>query len=182
MNDQPGFELTPKDLFARMNSSEKPLILDVRESVEFANGHIFGCQSFPLQALGQRAPELPKDRSIVTVCKLGVRSGQAALKLRELGFPHVECLAGGMTEWKKAGLPVEEEAGAPWALERQVRFVAGALIALSLGLSYFWFPAIVLAWLVSGGLIIAAMTDTCAMGMLLTKMPWNRRPTAISGA
>ena len=68
----------------------------------------------------------------------------------------------------------------PWALERQVRFVAGLLILLGLALSHVWPLAIVLAWFVPLGLIVAALTDSCMMGMLLAKLPWNRSAPACS--
>ena len=82
--------------------------------------------------------------------------------------------------WEQAGLPLEKEAHAPWALERQVRLVAGLLTVLGLGLSLVWPAAIVLAWLIPLGLIFAAVTDSCTMGMLLAKLPWNRSTPACS--
>ena len=82
--------------------------------------------------------------------------------------------------WEQAGLPLEKEPHAPWALERQVRLVAGLLILLGLGLSHVWPVAIVLAWFVPLGLVFAALTDSCMMGMLLAKLPWNRSAPACS--
>jgi hypothetical protein len=74
---------------------------------------------------------------------------------------------------------VEREAHAAWAIERQVRLVAGSLVLLGLALSYLWPWTIVLAWFVPAGLVFAALTDSCAMDMLIAKMPWNRRPVPI---
>lgn len=85
------------------------IVLDVREPDEFRGelGHIAGAELFPLQALAARAAALPRERSVVTVCRSGGRSGKAALSLLGLGFARVASLAGGMTAWNAQGLPVE---------------------------------------------------------------------------
>lgn len=86
-----------------------------------------------------------------------------------MGFECVSVLEGGMEALKPKDAPKA------WALERQVRLVAGALVFVGslLGLTVSpWFFGIPL--FVGGGLAFAALTDTCAMGMLLMKMPWNR--------
>ena len=75
-------------------------------------------------------------------------------------------------------LPLEKEAHAPWALERQVRLVTGLLTLLGLALSLVWPAAIALVWFVPLGLIFAAVTDNCTMGKLLAKLPWNHRTSA----
>ena len=61
-----------------------------------------------------------------------------------------------------------------WALERQVRLVAGGLALTSVLASLVWPPAVVLAGFVGAGLVFAAITDTCAMGMALTRLPYNQ--------
>jgi rhodanese-related sulfurtransferase len=95
-------------------------------------------------------------------------------KLATLGFDEVHQLDGGLTAWEQAGFPLEKDEGAPWALERQVRFAAGLLVLAGLGLSLIWPPAIGLSWFVATGLVFAGVTDWCGMGLLLAKMPWNR--------
>jgi hypothetical protein len=95
-------------------------------------------------------------------------------KLAALGFDEVHQLDGGLTAWEQAGFPLEKDEGAPWALERQVRFAAGLLVLTGLGLSLVWPPAIGLSWFVATGLVFAGVTDWCGMGLLLAKMPWNR--------
>jgi rhodanese-related sulfurtransferase len=167
--------LSPQQLQARLGSDNPPLLVDVREYPEFAGGHVSGAQLLPLAELESRAGELPRDREIVTVCRSGRRSADAAEKLARLGFPQVGQLAGGVMAWEAAGLPLERDSRAPWALERQVRFVAGLLVLSGLALSFVWPAAIALGWFVALGLIFAAVTDSCAMGMLIAKLPWNRR-------
>ena len=90
-------------------------------------------------------------------------------------------VAGGFEAWKKAALPFEKDENAPWALERQVRFVAGSLVLIGVLLSVFVHPYFIgLSGFVGAGLVFAAATDTCAMGMVLLKMPWNRKQLAVN--
>ena len=159
----------------RQIARQQPLqLVDVREYPEFAAGHIAGAILVPLSVLPERAGNLPRDVPITLMCRSGKRSGLAQTKLRELGFTHVNHLVGGINAWTEAGMPLESQAHPPWSLERQVRLVAGLLVLVGLALSYVWKPAIVLSWLIPAGLVFAALTDTCAMGMLLAKLPWNR--------
>ena len=61
------------------------------------------------------------------------------------------------------------------SLERQVRIAAGLMVVTSAVLGYFVHPAwIGLAAFVGAGLTFAGITDTCGMGMMLARMPWNR--------
>ena len=175
MNASTATPLSPQQLQTALASGTPPLLLDVREYPEFAGGRLPGARLLPLAELERRAGELPRDREIVTVCRTGRRSAEAAAKLTQLGFEKVSGLDGGVMAWEQAGLPVERDARAPWALERQVRLVAGLLALLGLGLSHVWPVAIALAWFVPAGLVFAAITDSCAMGMLIAKLPWNRR-------
>lgn len=179
MNAQISFPmLTPKQLHTRLGSGPAPLLLDVREYPEFAGGHLHGARLLPLAELPQRAAELPREREIVTVCRSGRRSAEAAAILEKLGYSQVTQLEGGMDAWKRESLPMERESRAPWSLERQVRLAAGLLVLLGLGLSHVWPVAIALAWFIPAGLVFAAVTDSCAMGMLIAKLPWNRRTPA----
>lgn len=87
-------------------------LLDVREPDEWQAGHIAGSQHIPLGQLRVRIAEVPKDRTILTVCRHGSRSDAAARGLRTLGYT-VENLEGGVTAWARAGLPLEAEGGRP---------------------------------------------------------------------
>src|SRR3990172_6990304 len=74
----------------------------VRSPEEFAAGHVDGAVNIPLDALAARAPELPRDALVVTVCaKGGGRSEQAADQLRARGFTAVRFLRGGTEAWLK---------------------------------------------------------------------------------
>jgi rhodanese-related sulfurtransferase len=82
------------------------LVLDVREPSEWASGHIGGATLIPLGDLPARLAELPRDRTIVVVCHSGNRSAQGRDTLRNAGFASATSMAGGMSAWQAAGLPV----------------------------------------------------------------------------
>ena len=166
--------LAPAELRSLLAQGEPLQLVDVREHAEFASGRIPGSRLLPLGELHRRAAELDASRPVVCVCRSGKRSSQAMEKLAALGFDDVHQLDGGLTAWEQAGFALEKDEGAPWALERQVRFAAGLLVLAGLGLSLVWPPAIGLSWFVATGLVFAGVTDWCGMGLLLAKMPWNR--------
>lgn len=162
--------------------NEELHLVDVREYAEFAGGRVAGAKLLPLGELEKRHSELDLTKPIYVMCRSGNRSAQAQRKLKSLGFTNVVNVAGGFEAWKKADLPFERDEKAPWALERQVRFTAGLLVLIGVLLSIFVHPYFIgLAGFVGAGLVFAAVTDSCAMGMMLLKMPWNRRQLAVSG-
>src|SRR3954452_8914277 len=85
-------------------------VLDVREPVEWHHGRIDAALHIPLTQLPDRASELPVDRQLLVVCKVGGRSAQATAFLREKGFDAVN-LAGGMIDWAEAGRPMVGDSG-----------------------------------------------------------------------
>jgi sulfur dioxygenase len=84
-------------------------VVDVREGAEYLGplGHIAGARPLPLGELVARSGELRPDQPVVTVCRSGARSAQAALQLAKAGFTDVANLAGGMLRWTAERLPVE---------------------------------------------------------------------------
>jgi len=84
-------------------------ILDVREPDEFKSGHLLNAKSIPLGKLRDRIGELERHREkpIVVVCRSGQRSATACALLGKEGFAQVYNLAGGVTAWQKASLPLE---------------------------------------------------------------------------
>jgi rhodanese-related sulfurtransferase len=172
--------LAPAELRSLLAQTDRLQLVDVREHAEFAGGRIPGARLLPLGELQRRAAELDCSRPVVCVCRSGKRSAQAAEKLASLGFDEVHQLDGGLMAWEQAGLPLAKDKRAPWALERQVRLAAGLLGLAGLSVSLVWPPAIGLSWFVAVGLVFAAVTDWCGMGLLLARMPWNR-PTRAGG-
>jgi rhodanese-related sulfurtransferase len=90
---------------------EELSVLDVREPVEWAHGHIEGAVHIPLGELTERLDEVGGGQTLV-VCKVGGRSGQAAAWLLEQGYDVVN-LDGGMLDWKAAGRPMVSDTGRP---------------------------------------------------------------------
>jgi rhodanese-related sulfurtransferase len=151
-------------------------LLDVRERVEFAGGRIPGAKLLPLGEIERRNSEIDHEKPIYVMCRTGRRSVEAQKKLHDLGFKNVINVEGGFEAWKKADLPYELDENAPWELERQVRFAAGVLILLGFVLSLLVHPYLIgISVFVGVGLTFSAVTDTCTMGMILAKMPWNKR-------
>jgi rhodanese-related sulfurtransferase len=101
--------LDPRDLLDRITSSTPPVVLDVRSAAEFAEGHVPGAKNIPFWAVPWRAGELGarSDTPIVVYCGHGPRAQLAITALRARGFTRVVSLAGHMTSWREAGLPVE---------------------------------------------------------------------------
>ena len=162
------------ELSAALARGEATLV-DVREYPEWAGGRIAGARLIPLGEVARRAREIDREKPVYVVCRSGRRSAEACVILRSLGFEEVRNVGGGMMAWEAAGLSVERDERAPWSIERQVRFAAGALVLLGVLLSVAVAPAFVwLAGFVGAGLAFAAVTDTCAMGLLLARLPWNR--------
>ena len=151
-------------------------LVDVREKIEFAGCRVKGASLLPLGELEKRHSELDHSKPIYVMCRTGRRSAEAQRKLHALGFTNVVNVSGGVEAWKKEGLPVERDEHAPWSIERQVRFTAGLLVLSGVLLSLFVHPYFMaLSGFVGFGLAFTSMIDWCGMGLLISKMPWNRR-------
>ena len=81
-------------------------IVDVREDYEFAAGHIPEATLIPLGQLSSRLNEIPKDKTVVAVCRSGNRSGQATQLLRQAGF-EAHNMDGGMISWEQSGFDIQ---------------------------------------------------------------------------
>jgi rhodanese-related sulfurtransferase len=90
---------------------ESLAVLDVREDVEWAYGHIDGAVHVPLRQLPGRVDEVPEGQVLV-VCKVGSRSAQAVAYLASLGRDVVN-LDGGLVDWAGAGRPLVSDTGVP---------------------------------------------------------------------
>ena len=97
---------TPADV------TEETYLLDVREDDEWAAGHIDGAVHIPMSGLLPRVAEVPKDREVVVVCKVGARSDRVAAYLRQQGWPEARNLDGGLVTWVAAGRPLVTDTGA----------------------------------------------------------------------
>lgn len=163
------------ELDQMLTSATPPRVLDVRSPGEFETAHIAGSYNTPLDLLREHRDEIVKhlDQQVVLVCRSGQRATHAEATLREAGLCNVHVLDGGITAWEAMGFAVNRGAQR-WDLERQVRLVAGSIVLTSV-LGSIAVPR--LKWVagaIGGGLTFAALSNTCAMGMLLAKLPYNR--------
>jgi rhodanese-related sulfurtransferase len=158
-----------------LDSGRAPRILDVRTPGEFETSHIPGAYNVPLDLLREHRTELLThlDDDVVLVCRSGARATQAEQTLTAAGLPNLKVLDGGILAWQAANAPVNH--GRPrWDLERQVRLVAGSIVLTAVLISVAVPGTQWIAAAMGAGLTVAALTNTCAMGMLLSKLPYNR--------
>jgi hydroxyacylglutathione hydrolase len=101
-------DLTVPDAPAWLDQT-RALVVDVREPVEYAGGHVPGAVSIPQADLALHLEELPRDRDLLVVCEGGTRSARAARFLKQTGFSRVTNLVGGTGAWRRAGLPTERQ-------------------------------------------------------------------------
>ncbi|MBD2198455.1 MULTISPECIES: rhodanese-like domain-containing protein [Calothrix] len=149
-------------------------LIDVREPAEYAGEHIPGATLVSLSNFDPR--KIPQDGSIVLYCRSGNRSAMAAQKLFSAGFATVTHLNGGIGAWKEAGYPTNINRKTPISLLRQVQIITGSsvLIGTLLGVVISpWF--LILSGVMGVGLIYSGITDTCILGMMLAKLPYNKR-------
>lgn len=161
--------------FQQVVSSGNYTLVDVRTPVEFREVHVEGAVNVPLDRLHQaNVPQPAADQPLYVICHKGSRGAQACQQLATAGFANVVNVDGGTHACQNAGLPVIYGQKA-MSLERQVRIAAGSLVMLGVALGFTVHPAFyVLSAFVGAGLVFAGVTDTCGMGMLLARMPWNQ--------
>lgn len=160
-----------------LTTGHAPRLVDVRTPAEFKTAHIPGSYNVPLDLLREHRDELRNhlDEQVVLVCRSGQRAAQAEQALAGAGLPNLRVLTGGIAAWQAGQAPVTT--GTPrWDLERQVRLVAGSIVLLAVLASILGEPVKWVAGFVGAGLTFAALTNTCAMGVLLAKLPYNRGP------
>lgn len=150
-------------------------VLDVRTPGEFQAGHIPGAYNVPLDTFGEHGPELARlEHPVVLVCQSGARASDACNRLTELGGTGITVLDGGITSWIQAGGETVTPTPGKWAMDRQVRLVAGALVVGSILATAVAPKARLLAGAVGAGLAYSAVTNTCAMASVLGRLPYNR--------
>jgi len=168
--------ILPVELQEILATQPAAAVIDVRTPVEFAEVHVPQARSLPLDQLKPGSLALPKDQPVYLLCRSGQRATKAAEKLANEGFTQPIVIAGGTLAWIDANLPVTRSAVKVISLERQVRIAAGALVFTGVLLARFANPHFIwLSGFVGAGLIFAGITDFCGMGLLLAKMPWNRK-------
>ena len=160
-----------------LDSGGECQVIDVREFSEFHSERIADAQLMPLSNFEKHAEEIDHTKPVYLMCRSGNRAKQAAERLLSKGFTDIHVVEGGMAAWGGANLPIIKGESRVWSLERQVRFAAGLFVVTGLLLGFLVTPYLyLLSAFIGGGLMFSAATDTCAMGMVLARMPWNKGP------
>ena len=172
--------LSAAELQKRLLGGEAVAVIDVRTPVEYDEVHAQPAVNIPLDRVSKEALAAAGcaecGRPIYLLCRSGQRATKAAEKLLACGYLKPVVITGGTLAWIDAGLPVTRGTTKVISLERQVRIAAGALVFTAAILAHFVNPNFVwLAGFVGAGLVFAGVTDFCGMGLLLARMPWNRR-------
>ena len=170
----------PADLLADKNSMDV-CILDVRTQAEVNTEALKNCIHIPLHELtaerlqNELIKRNQQANTVYLLCQSGKRAEAAANQLHGKIAQDVCILDGGMNAVKQANIPLQASTKAVMSLERQVRIAAGALVMIGVVLGYVFHPGyFALSGFVGAGLTFAGLTDTCAMGILIARMPWNR--------
>jgi len=170
--------VSPQEALEKVKKEQAQLI-DVRTPAEYRALHAVGAENHELSKLTAEyinkhiLPGL-SEKPVLLLCKSGHRASMAAEIFQQLNMPKIFVVEGGTDLWDEQGLPVERGTSAI-SLERQVRITAGTLVFLGTLLGVFvnrYF--LIIPGFVGAGLVFAGVTDTCAMGLLLARMPWNR--------
>ncbi|MFD3956426.1 rhodanese-like domain-containing protein [Micromonospora tulbaghiae] len=155
-------------------------VIDVRTPGEYAAGHLPGALNIPLGHIQRALPDIrdaAHRKDVLVVCASGARSENACKILAENGIA-TTTLSGGTGAWAADGHELHRPQGSArtvWGMERQVRLTAGALVLLGLLLGVLIHPAFqILSAGIAGGLVFSALTNTCGMATILTKLPHNR--------
>jgi len=170
--------MSPVKLAELCKQGQKFELIDVRTPVEYQEVHLEQARNVPLDQLNPQ--EILQGRAgksgepLYVICRSGSRGQKACEKLISAGCTDVVNIEGGTMACVEAGLPVVRGKKV-MSLERQVRIAAGSLVFIGAALGAFVHPAFIgLSAFVGAGLVFAGVSDTCGMGMILAKMPWNR--------
>jgi rhodanese-related sulfurtransferase len=170
--------ISPGELSQLYKVGKKMDLIDVRTPVEYRSVHVQSARNIPLDQLDPAAVMQARNGSsgepLYLICQSGSRSQKACEKFQRAGFTNVVSVEGGTNACVQSGLPVERGKKSI-SLERQIRIAAGSLVLTGILLGWLVYPAFFgLSAFVGAGLVFAGITDTCGMGMLLARMPWNR--------
>jgi rhodanese-related sulfurtransferase len=169
--------ISPHDLAELCKNGKTMDIIDVRTPMEFREVHLEGARSVPLDALDPaavvKARTGAEHEPIYILCRSGSRGRAACEKFLAAGFTNIVNVDGGTLACIESGLPVVR-GKKTITLDRQVRIAAGLIVLIGALLAWFVHPAFVfLSAFIGAGLVFAGVTDTCGMGLMLAKMPWN---------
>jgi len=170
--------ISPNEFAKRWSSVPKPSLIDVRTPVEFREVHVDGAANVPLDRLNPAKLAAEHQASVArplyVICKSGSRGQMACQQFVDAGIDSIINVEGGTMACVQAGIAAVRGTKA-MSLERQVRIAAGSIVFVASIFGAFVHPGfIAVAGFVGAGLVFAGVTDTCGMGMMLAKMPWNQ--------
>lgn len=168
--------ISPKEAQALVSKDPQVKLLDVRSASEFSEKHIQGSINVPIGMISSKIKDLSQsEQSYITFCRTGNRSPMAADMLLQAGIASIKVMQGGITAWQKQKLPVIM-GDTSISIERQVRIAAGSLMLFGIITAQFIHSGFI--WIsiwVACGLIFAGITNSCLMGMMLMRLPYNKK-------
>ncbi len=163
---------------ARELLNQGAVLVDIRSADEHARERVAGATHIPLEQLNGEALSALQANAVIFHCRSGTRTAMHAHTLETCAPCDAYMLDGGLDAWKKAGLPVEQDASRPIELSRQVQIAAGSLVLTGVALGLWVSPAFyALSAFIGAGLVFAGITGFCGLARILMKMPWNTRHT-----
>jgi rhodanese-related sulfurtransferase len=171
--------ISASELTSLVASGKSIDLIDVRTPAEFREVHVTVARNEPLDRLDPQAIQAARNghanEPLYIICRSGARGKQACDKFLAAGFTNVINVEGGTMACASAGAPVVRGKKAI-PLNCQVQIItgtvvtAGALLSLATG-NLYW---LALPIAMGGGLVFSGLTNTCAMGTVLARMPWNQ--------
>ena len=171
---------TPQQLNSIHLTDPKATLIDVRTPAEFEEVHAEGAVNIPLDRFNAKeviaSHGLSSEKPVYMICKMGGRSQKACDALTQAGLSSAVNVTGGTDAWVAAGFPVVRGQKQTFSIQRQVQITAGSLALLGALLSFVhpWWAF--LAAFIGAGLVFSGLTNTCGMGTVLARMPWNQAP------
>jgi rhodanese-related sulfurtransferase len=169
--------IEPRELHRLLAEGGPIQLLDVRTPGEFAVAHVPGARLIPLDDLDPAAFRQQRgvgETPVYVLCQSGGRARKAIEKLERAGVHGCVLVEGGTQGWMDAGLPVNRGRSSTLPLMRQVQITVGFISAAGAVLALAVRPLFAIVPLVMGcGLLLAGITGTCGLALLLAKMPWN---------
>ena len=160
-----------------VDSGQRLDVIDVRTPAEFQSVHLTVARNLPLDKLDPAAIQAARsDRArepLYIVCRSGARGKQACERFIAAGYSRVINVEGGTSACEKAGIPVVK-GKMSMPINCQVQAIVGTLVVAGSLLSYLNPAWTWLAALMGAGLLYSGLTDSCVMGMFLSRMPWNQ--------
>jgi rhodanese-related sulfurtransferase len=166
--------------FLKSHAQNSLHVVDLRTPLECRGEALAGCRELPVQDLNgetfaQLSQDIDANASIYLLCQSGQRATIAVDKLKGKTARQLVIIEGGLNALKSAGANLISSDKKVIGLERQVRIAAGFLVLVGVLLGFSVNTAFFgLSGFVGAGLMFAGITNTCAMGMLIARMPWNQ--------